>query len=111
MSGLFDDIGETLNKIAERIFKFCVVVGGLLLLVGLLIIVFDSDVSFIDLLEVISINEEAFLAKILILSGLCGLLGAFATLPLYALGDIVYYCREIRNNTAELVKKSKENKE
>lgn len=111
MFTIFDDIGATLNRIAEIIFRICIVIGSILLLFGLLIIIFDGDTSFIDVIENKILYGNVFRARILIITGLCMGASALSILPLYALGDIVYYCREIRNNTAELVKKSKENKE
>lgn len=115
MSQVFDDIGNAIRKIAEVLFYICFVCGIIVLVLGIFKFLggIDEYTTFSealtctleDAIRCDTLYEDAYYGRMQIKTGFLICLSAFAMLPMYALGELVYSCQVIRTNTDELVNK------
>ena len=118
MTQLFDNIGDNIRKIAKVLFYICFIGGIAVLLIGLLRFLgsIDEYTTFSEALNCTledairwkSLYADAYYGRMQIKTGFYITLSGFTALPLYAIGEIVFSCQEIRRNTAELVNKIKD---
>ena len=100
---LFDNVEVSLKKIAEVLFILGIVCGVCLMLIGAVQFLgeLDSYLSFTleDALEWDSRYGTVYSAKLQIRTGFYIGISALSMLPVYALGEIVSCCKDIRRNT------------
>ncbi len=134
ISNIFDNIGDTIKKIAKVLFCICLICGIISLAIGLVGYVsaildsVDFDMSwnhdtFSEALEstiedVLNLNvtgiteiwqQNLYMWGVIPLNiGFSAVLGAVAMIVLYALGELVCSSRDTKKYIAELVNKGKE---
>ena len=106
---LFDNVEVSLKKIAEVLFILGIVCGVYLMLIGAVQFLgeLDSYLSFADALSCTledalkwdSLYGTVYSAKLQIRTGFYIGISALSMLPVYALREIVSFCKDIRSNT------------
>lgn len=108
---IFDNVEVSIKKIAEVLFVLCALCGACLMLIGAVNFLGEIvDSRYLSFTEALSCTLEDALkwdslygavynAKLQIRTGFYIGVSAFSMLPLYALGEIVSCCKDIRRNT------------
>lgn len=114
---LFDNIGAKIKIVAKVLFYVAIIIGIIALIVGFF--QFISADNYITMAEAwdmdpdgwrASYYEESLEALGVFKNGLLLIISAFSMFPIYAFGELLYSCQEIKKNTEAMLQKNNEEK-
>lgn len=123
MGAIFDNIEETLKKIAKFLFFLLLIGGVLILLIGLIKVIGQCD-EYTPFSEIIGYTiedytrgvrngyewyVEGYKGKVMMSYGFCIAISCFAVLPLYGFGVLIEKIKDIEKEVIKLRKMSDEN--
>ena len=99
---IFENIDKNLKIIAKVVFFICVVVGAIFVVLGLIkVLALGGSDSKREM-------QEAYTYLYI---GLGACVSSVTVLPLYAFGELVSLCREIRGNTKRIANEASDREE
>ncbi len=112
---IFNDIGETLKKISKFLFYFCLVIGAIVVVVGVIMFLsgIDEYTSFSeglnctleDAIRWDTLYASCYYGKVTTKIGFWIALSSLGVIPMYAFGELVNSAKKIK----ELLSKTDNN--
>ncbi|MBE7018418.1 MAG: hypothetical protein E7413_00855 [Ruminococcaceae bacterium] len=103
---IFDDIGETLKKIAKFLFNFCLVVGIVVVVIGVIMFLSGLDeftsfseglaCTFADAIKYENLYATCYYGKVTTKIGFWLALSSLGVIPMYAFGELVNSAKKIK---------------